>query len=88
MIKLKLRVLHDDGTEGPALFDYLVFQDSSLWKIDQFLKSAEQHPGEGVEIDLDVNQMIGWEVRALLKIEEYKGNTNNKVESYLFEDEF
>lgn len=88
MIKLKLRVLHDDGTEGPALFDYLVFQDSSLWKIDQFLKSAEQHPGEGVEIDLDVNQMIGWEVRGLLKVEDYKGNKNNKVESYLFEEEF
>lgn len=88
MIKLKLRVLNRDGTEGPALFDYLVFSDNSFWKIDQFLKSCGEHPGEGVDFDLDPQRLVGWECEATLTVEEYKGQKNNKVAAYLFDDEF
>lgn len=86
MIKLKLRVLKEDGSEGPALFDYLVFTGSSFWKVDSFLKSCGQHPGEGSELDLDPDEMIGWECHASLKVEMYEGNKNNKIASYLWDD--
>ena len=86
MVKLKLRVVMPDGTDGPALFDHLVFTESALWKLDQFLASAGKHPGEGVPVTLGVNEMIGWECVALLEVEAYKGTKNNKVKSYLFEE--
>lgn len=86
MLKLKLRVVRDDGRDGPALFDYLVFSENSFWKIDAFLKSAGQHPGEGEEVNIDPEQCIGWEVRAELKVDNYNGKKSNKVESYLFEE--
>ena len=86
MVKLKLRVVKDDGKDGPALFDYLVFTESSFWKIDAFLKSADKHPGEGEEVELDCDDMIGWEVRAKLTVDTYNGKQSNKVDAYLFED--
>lgn len=86
MIKLKLKVVNDDGTDGPSLFDYLVFHKDSSWKVDAFLKSADRHPGEGQEYDVSADSLIGLEVRATLKVEKYEGNTNNKVANYLFEE--
>lgn len=88
MIKLTLVVVKDNGKDGPRLFDYLVFSESSFWKIDTFLKSAGEHPGEGASVDLAAEKCIGWTVRAKLKIESYDGRESNKIESYLFEDEF
>ena len=88
MIKLKLRVLKPDGDEGPALFDYLVFTDTSFWKIDHFLKSCAQHPGEGENVEIDPDQIIGWECQAALKVEAYEGQKSNKVAAYLWDDEF
>lgn len=87
MIKLKLRVLHKSGEEGPALFDYLVFDASSLWKIDSFLKAVDQHPGEGKEVEVKAESLIGLEGEARLKVEDYNGKKSNKVDAYLF-DEF
>ena len=93
MVKLKLRVVKPDGSEGSALFDYLVFQDSSHWKIDAFLKSAGAHPGEGNPFPFEpdamdeIDGMVGLEVQATLKVETYDGKTNNKVVSYLFDED-
>lgn len=86
MIKLKLRIIKDDDSEGPALFDYLVLGENSQWKIDQFLSACGEHPGEGEDVDLDVDAMIGWECTAILIVEEYKGKKSNKVESYAIQD--
>src|SRR5436190_22241802 len=86
MIKLKLRPIKKDGTDGPALFDYLVFSKTSHWKIDAFLKSCGKHPGDGVEADLDTDDMIGWEGEATLSVDTYDGKKSNKVAAYLFED--
>ncbi len=82
-IKLTLRVIKGDGTEGPKLFDYLGFGDSSKWKIDQFVAACGKHPGEGQAVELDTDEMVGWECEAELITEKYNGNTNNKVASYL-----
>lgn len=86
MIELTLQVRHDDGTVGPKLFDYLVFDESSAWKIDQFLASAGMHPGAEKEVDVQAQEVIGWEVVAALKVETYNGNTNNKVANYIIEE--
>jgi hypothetical protein len=87
MIELKLRIILKDGSDGPNCFDYLVFTDASFWKVDAFLKSCDAHPGEGVAVDIKAETLIGYEGEARFKVEDYKGNTNNKVEAYLF-DEF
>jgi hypothetical protein len=93
MIKLKLRVVKGDGTDGPALFDYLVFADSSFWKIDAFLKSSGKHPGDGEafpfepEIDDTFPDLIGLEVEASLTVDEYNGRKSNKIGGYLFDSE-
>lgn len=88
MIKLKLRIVKSDGRDGPAMFDYLVFSDSSFWKIDAFLKAAGEHPGEGEEVSIDCTAIIGWEVQARLTVDTYNGKQSNKVDAYLFDDEF
>ena len=82
MVKLKLRVIKDDGREGPALFDYLVLSETTGWKIDQFLSACGEHPGEGEDVDLDVDKMIGWECEAELTVETYQGKKSNKVQAY------
>lgn len=87
MIKLKLRIIKADGSDGPAMFDYLVFSESSFWKVDHFLKSCNEHPGEGEEVAIDCNKIIGWTCEATLSLERYNGKDSNKVTAYLF-DEF
>lgn len=86
LIKLKFRVIKDDGTDGPIIYDYLVFTDSSFWKINHFLKSCGQHPGENEQVDLDPDEMIDWICEATLKLEEYDGKKTNKVAAYLWDD--
>lgn len=83
MIKLHLRTLKEDGTEGPALFDYLVMSETAQWKIDQFLSACETHPGEGVAMELDADAMVGWECEAELSVETYEGKKQNKVVAYV-----
>ena len=87
MIKLKFRILKDDGSDGPILYDYLVFTESSFWKIDHFLKSCGQHPGENEKIELDPDEMIDWLCDATLTVEEYDGRKSNKVIAYLWDEE-
>lgn len=87
MVKVKLRVLHQDGSEGPALFDYFVFTDTCFWRVDNFLTSCGKHPGEGVAIDVNADDLVGYEGEANLIVETYEGKKNNKVAAYLF-DEF
>ena len=88
MIKLKLRVLKDDGSEGVSLFDYLVFTESTHWKINHFLKSCGKHPGDNEDVDLYPDEMIGWECEATLIVEEFDGKKSNKVSAYLWDDVF
>jgi hypothetical protein len=88
MLKLKLRIVLPDGSDGPALFDYLVFTETSFWKIDHFLKSCGRHPGEGAAVNIDADTLIGWECEASLKVETYEGQKSNKVAAYLWDETF
>jgi Protein of unknown function (DUF669) len=83
IVKLKLRVIKEDGAKGPALFDYLVLSEAACWKIDQFLAACGEHPGEGIQADLDTKKMIGWECEAELSVENYEGKKSNKVTNYV-----
>ncbi len=83
MVKLKLRIVLNSGHDGPALFDYLVLSEGASWKIDQFLGAMGKHPGEGKEISLNADEMVGWEGEADLSVEEYNGKKSNKVAAYI-----
>ena len=87
-IRLKLRVVNEDGTLGVSLYEYLVFSEKALFRIDQFLAACGKHPGPGHDFALDCEEMIGWEFEATLKVEEHNGNKGNKIAAYRFRDEF
>jgi hypothetical protein len=88
MVKLTLRIIHPDGTEGPKMYDYLVPSETCLWKIDQFLKSCGHHPGGEEEISISAESMTGWECRARLRQERSKDcdGVSMKVDSYLWDE--
>lgn len=86
MLKLKLRIVLNNGHDGPALFDYLVLSEGASWKIDQFLAAMGKHPGEGRAVELDPDIMIGWECDAELVVDEYNGKQSNKVSAYIISE--
>ena len=79
MIKLRLEV---DG-HGVHFFDYLVAAESSFWKIDTFRKSIGEKVVEGEEVEIIASRLEGRRGRARLRVEEYEGKKNNKVELWL-----
>ncbi len=79
MIKLKLEV---EG-HGVRLFDYLVATESSFWKIDTFRKAIGDEVVEGEEVELIAESLTGRQGYARLRVEEYQGKENNKVEMWL-----
>lgn len=88
MIEVEARHVQDDGSEGRKIYDNLVFTEKALWKVDQFLAAVGKHPGEGKEITLDAEDMIGLEFRAKVGVEkDNKDRDRNFVESYVFEEE-
>lgn len=79
MIKLKLEV----EKHGVHLYDYLVATESSFWKIDTFRKAIGEAVIEGQEVELNAGDLEGRQGYARLKVEEYQGKKNNKVEMWL-----
>ena len=86
MIKIKLRVTqpHFDGDEGPVVFDNLVFTERAFWKIDQFLKAIGEHPGEGREVSVDPDDLIGKMCKAKLSVgQTSQGKPCNDLDHYI-----
>ena len=83
MIELKLMVGTHPNEKG--VFDYLVFDGKSEWKLDTFLYSIQRHPGVGVEMEIDPLNFVGEKGRAKIKMDIYNGNKSNKVQGYLFD---
>ena len=79
MIKLKLEV---EG-HGVRLFDYLVASESSYWKIDTFRKAIGEAVTQGEEVELLAANLEGRQGYARLRIEDYQGKRNNKVDMWL-----
>jgi hypothetical protein len=83
MLELKWEIVGKNGDNGPQLKDWLVMSEAVMWKIDAFLVACGKHPGEGVEIELDADDLIGVAVRARLKQEKDAKGTNMRVDAYL-----
>ena len=82
MIELKIRC-EGEGREV-LVWDFLVFSANAFWKFDQFLKTIDKHPGEGVDVDvvdgdegkqLFVNGKV-WEIDDFIS---QRGNVTLKV---------
>ena len=73
MIELKLKI------EESFVWEFLVFSPAAFWKFDQFLKAIGQHPGEGIDVDIqeddgDVTLTVN---DAVWDIDELIGRTGN-----------
>lgn len=82
MIKLTLDVESADGATA-KVFDYLVASPSSAWKIDAFRRALGHEVIQGEPGELSAEDLLGRTLRARLKVEEFNGRTNNKVEAWL-----
>lgn len=79
MIKLKLEV----EEHGVRFFDYLVATESSFWKIDTFRKAIGEKVIEGEEVELFADDLLGRQAYATLRVEEFDGRKNNKIDAWL-----
>ena len=79
MIKLKLEV---EG-HGATLYEYLVANGSSAWKIDSFRRALGERVVEGEEVEIDTRNLVGRQARAKLRVETYQGKDSNKVDYWL-----
>jgi hypothetical protein len=82
MIKLTLDAEGPDGTTV-KVFDYLVASPSSAWKIDAFRRSLGEDVVLGEAVELSASDLVGRTLRARLKVEEFNGQQNNKVDAWL-----
>jgi hypothetical protein len=83
MLELNWQIVGENGEHGPKLKDWLVMSEAVMWRIDAFLTAIGKHPGEGVEIELEADDLIGTAVRARLKQEKDDKGTNMRVDAYL-----
>lgn len=82
MIKLTLDAEAPDGATA-KVFDYLVASASSAWKIDAFRRALGHEVVQGEPVELSAEDLIGRTLRARLKVEEFNGRSNNKIEAWL-----
>lgn len=83
MIQLTWEIVGKNGDNGPRLKDWLVMTEAVAWRIDAFLVAIGRHPGEGVEVELEADDLIGVAVRARLKQEKDTKGTSMRVDAYL-----
>lgn len=82
MIKLTLDAEGPDGTTA-KVFDYLVATPSSAWKVDAFRRALGVEVVEGEAVELAAEDLVGLTLRARLRVEEFNGRQNNKIEAWL-----
>lgn len=79
MVKLTLAVLRGGRPAGRTLLDHLVFSEEAQWKFDNLHDALEVEEGK----EIDYRYYKGKKVYASLITDEYNGNVNNKIKTYL-----
>lgn len=88
MIEFKARHLKEDGSTGRAVYGRLVFSEKTMWRIDQFVASCGKHPGKGREVEVDTDEMIGWEFEADVEItKDNKDRDRNEFTAFILAEE-
>lgn len=88
MITLSLQVIRGGRPVGRVIRDYLIFDDDDpknekhQWKIDQFHDALQLEEGQ----EITCKYYKGKRIYASLFSEEYNGNVNNKIKTYLDPD--
>lgn len=86
MIEVAARAVMEDGTLGRKLYEHLVFTEKAFWKVDLFLAATGLHPGEGNDVELDAQDLIGKRFRAVVGVEpDSKGKDQNVIDYYVLD---
>ncbi len=83
MIELELIIANGPDVEPIIVTDYLVFAESSFWKIDAFRQATGEILASGEKVSFEAEDCIdrtGW---CTLEIDVYQGRQKNKVLGYL-----
>src|SRR6516162_6787964 len=83
MIELQLLCYVDDPKQTVRVFDRLVFDPNSFWKIDAFRVCTGEKLVEGQKVNFEAEDCIDRKGRCHLCIDTYEGKTRNKVNAYL-----
>lgn len=67
------------GTNRTIKFDYYSLSPQALWRLKQVLTALGIDVPEG-EFEVEPSDIVNSEATLILKIEEYNGRENNKVE--------
>lgn len=66
VINMKMKVIMDDGTQGPTLYDNLVFTAKAAWKIDLALKALGFDVVEGRSVTVSAKDLEGMTAMVML----------------------
>jgi hypothetical protein len=83
MIELQIFCFDSDPTKTIRVFDRLVFDPNSFWKIDSFRVCTGEKLAEGQKVNFEAEDCLGRKGRCNLKSSTFEGRTRNEVESYL-----
>lgn len=85
MIELKCEAIGPNIEEekGSIFYDYLVFSESSFWKIDDFRRAIGETIVEGAEVSIEADDLIGKTFEAHLISEGFNGKDSNKIGKYV-----
>lgn len=82
-IELKIKIILPDGSDGPFVWDNLVFSDKASWKPQECLAALGRTFEENEEVDVNDSDFTGEDVRVILEKGEYNGKERMQVKRYV-----
>jgi hypothetical protein len=82
-IELKLQIIMTDGSDGPFVWENLIFTEKASWKIQECLAAIGKTFDEGEEVEVAASDFDGEELRVLLEKGEYNGKEKMQVKRYI-----
>lgn len=89
MIELEVRILLPGGRKGPKVYEYLIFQPNTFWKIDQVRAATGEEVIEGEEIELWAEDFEGRQARCVIinGAPRDNGKIYNEIDRWLLPEE-